>query len=82
MGDIRTRLLFLNPDFISADANYVHTQNTPSKIWNVTHNLNKRCSIQVVDSNFREIVAKVVWLNNNQVQVEFNLNFTGYVYCN
>jgi hypothetical protein len=62
--------------------NYVHTQSTPSNVWYVNHNLNVKCSVQVVDINQIEIVAEIRWDDNNNVTVFFNTDEIGYVYCN
>ena len=64
------------------DKNYVFTQTSPSDSWTVNHNLDKRCSVQVIGNDFKEVVADITWINNNTVQVDFNTATTGYVYCN
>lgn len=66
----------------TGDANYVFTQSSPSDTWTVNHNLDKRCSVQVVGDDFKEVVADITWVSNNTVLVEFNTATTGYVYCN
>jgi hypothetical protein len=66
----------------SSGANYVFTQLTPSDSWLVTHDLNKRCSVQVVGSDDKEVIAEITWIDNNTVRVDFNSATTGYVYCN
>ena len=71
-------------DFINtpSDASYVHTQSAAASIWNVNHNLNTRCSVQVVDDNKNQIIAQIDWIDDNNVQISFNIPVTGYVYCN
>jgi hypothetical protein len=64
------------------DSNYVHTQTIPSTIWNVTHNLGKRCAVQIVDVGGNEIVGNITWVNDNVVDVTFSTPLIGYVYCN
>lgn len=64
------------------DKNFVYQQVTNSSSWIVNHNLDKKCSVQVVDDAFQEIIGSITWLNNNTVKVEFNSAITGYVYCN
>lgn len=66
----------------SGDKNYVYTQTTPSALWTVNHGLDKRCSVQIVDENFKEIIGEITWVNNNTITVEFNTAIIGYVYCN
>jgi hypothetical protein len=70
------------PDNSANDKNYVLNQNVASSVWNVPHNLNKRCSVQVVDEFFNEIEAAIFWSDNNEVIVTFNSPRKGYVYCN
>jgi hypothetical protein len=65
-----------------SDKNFVYTQIVSTTVWVVNHNLNKRCSVQVVDNTFSEVEADIFWNDNNTVTVTFNSNTTGYVYCN
>lgn len=64
------------------DKNYVHTQSTPADSWTVNHNLNKKCSVQIVDDTFQEIIGNITWIDDNTVVVNFNSAIIGYVYCN
>ena len=64
------------------DISYVHTQAIPETLWIVNHNLNTKCSVQVVDEDKNEIIAQIDWINNNTVNITFNIPVSGYVYCN
>jgi len=64
------------------DISYVHTQSVPETLWIVNHNLNTKCSVQVVDEDKNEIIAQIDWIDNNTVNITLNIPFTGYVYCN
>jgi len=64
------------------DKNFVFSQIVPASIWTVNHNLNKRCSVQVVDNMFREVEAEILWNNDNTVTITTNTPTTGFVYCN
>jgi len=64
------------------DISYVHTQSVASTTWVVNHNLNTRCSVQVVDNTGNEIIGKIDWIDNNTVNVLFNIPVAGFVYCN
>lgn len=64
------------------DISYVHTQSVPETTWVVMHNLNTKCSVQVVDEDKNEIIAQIDWVNNNTVTITFNIPVSGYVYCN
>jgi len=61
----------LIPTFPS-DKNYVHVQNTAAAIWNVTHNLNKKPSVTIIDSAGSIILAKLVYVNLNTVTIDFD----------
>lgn len=65
-----------------ADANYIHTQNTPSSTWVVTHGLNKYPSISVVDSANTIVEGLATYNDINNVTIEFNGSFTGKAYFN
>ncbi len=64
------------------DISYVHTQSVAATTWVVNHNLNTRCSVQVVDTDGNEIIAQIDWIDNNTVNIIFNIPITGFVYCN
>lgn len=62
--------------------NYVHTQDIPSDTWVVNHNLNAKCAVQVVDISNNLIFANINWVDDNNVEIYFNSDEIGYVYCN
>jgi RNA:NAD 2'-phosphotransferase (TPT1/KptA family) len=66
----------------SADKHYVHLQNIPSASWVVTHNLNKRPSVVVVDSAESVVVGEVEYNSDNQVTLTFAGSFSGKAYFN
>jgi len=61
----------LIPAFPS-DKNYVHVQNTASAVWTITHNLNKKPSITIIDSAGSIVLAKLVYVNLNTVTIDFD----------
>jgi heat shock protein HslJ len=65
-----------------SDANFVHTQETPSASWTVAHNLGKRPAVQVVDSAGTQVEGDVTWLSENTVRIDFTAAFSGAAYCN
>lgn len=67
---------------ISLDANYVHTQSSPSATWVVTHNLNKFCSVTVVDSANNVVFGEVLYNSVNQVTLTFAGAFSGKAFFN
>jgi hypothetical protein len=61
----------------SGDASYTHTQVTASDQWDVTHNLNKKPSVSILDSDGYQIFAIVHYINNNRVIIEFSVPLSG-----
>ena len=66
----------------SNDKTYRHVQGSPSSVWNVSHNLNKRPAVTVADSGGTEVEGDVLYVNDNQVQLLFNAAFSGEAYFN
>ena len=64
------------------DKNYVHEQGSPSATWNVTHNLDKRASVSVVDSAGTVIICDVNYVSDNQVVLAFDSSTSGNAYFN
>lgn len=64
------------------DKNYVHSQDSPSASWTVTHNLNKRASVSVVDSAGTVIICDVDYVSDNQVVLNFDSSTSGSAYLN
>lgn len=64
------------------DANFVHDQGSPSAQWVITHNLNKKCSVTVVDSADQVVVGEITYNSVNQVTLNFVGSFSGKAYFN
>ncbi len=67
---------------VSLDSNYVYTQSAPSATWVVNHNLNKYCSVTVVDSADNTVVGEVLYNSLNQVTLTFAGAFSGKAFFN
>lgn len=61
---------------------FIFEQGIASNEWNIIHNLNKRPSIQLVDSTGREFEAVKEYINNNQVIIRLDSATTGKAYLN
>lgn len=48
----------------------------------VSHNLNKKPAVTVIDSAGDEVFGNVTHLSDNSLQVAFSSSFTGTVFCN
>lgn len=66
----------------AVDANYVHDQGVAAATWTIQHNLNKKCSVTVVDSANQIVVGEIVYDSDNQVTITFSGSFSGKAYFN
>jgi len=64
------------------DKAYVYTQAVPSTIWNITHNLNKLPSVTVVNINNVTVYGEVIYVDLNNLRIEFSAGFSGKAYMN
>ena len=64
------------------DETFVFTQGTAASQWVITHNLNKRCSVTVVDSSNSVIIGEVIYNSSNQVTLNFASAFSGKAFFN
>lgn len=63
-------------------ATYTHTQSIPAAVWTVAHNLSRRPSIAVTDHLGNLLVADVLYVDADIVQVTHGVPYIGYAYCN
>ena len=66
----------------AADTNYVHSQDLPSDTWTITHNLDKRPSVTLVDSAGTVMYADVSYVDDNSVTASFSVPVAGFAYVN
>jgi len=64
------------------DANYVYIQMQAATQWTVNHNLNKYCSVTVVDSNNDVVIGEIHYNSINQVTLTFTAAFSGKAFFN
>lgn len=64
----------------SVDLGYVHTQNTPSTTWSITHGLGFVPNITVVDSGGTVVEGSYNYPNNDSVVLTFSSAFSGKAY--
>jgi hypothetical protein len=64
------------------DKNFVFEQDTPLQEWIVTHNMNKYPAVTILDTNEKEIIGEIEYIDENSLAVRFNYNLTGKVICN
>jgi hypothetical protein len=65
-----------------SDKNFVHFQETASQTWNIEHSLNKKCTVNITDSDGNSVIAAIKWIDDDNVQINFNMPFIGYAYFN
>lgn len=73
----------------SGDLNAVHTQDTASSTWQVTHNLGKYPSVSVIDTSNTLVNGKILyedWDTNqastSKLQIIFTATFAGKAFLN
>ena len=72
---------FLGTHF-NNDTTYIFTQNTPSELWVINHNLNKYPSVDIVDSAGSIVEGDVVYADTNTIMITFSNQFSGMAYLN
>lgn len=75
-------VVLVEADFTVLDATYEHTQITALQIWSITHNLNKKPSITVVDDGENVVIGDVKYISNNEVLITFAAPISGKAYLN
>lgn len=61
---------------------FVFTQGVPATTWNIQHDLGKFPSVSVINNNNVVINGEVIYIDNNNVQLNFSAGFTGKAYLN
>lgn len=69
-------------NFPEADKSFVYEQQVPSSSWTITHNLNKFPAIIVLDSAGSIVIGEIVYINLNQIILNFSSGFSGKAYLN
>lgn len=59
---------------------FVFVQAVPDTVWTIPHNLDKRPSITIVDSGDNVVEGQEVYVDNNNVILNFEAAFTGKAY--
>lgn len=67
---------------LGSDANWVHTQTVPLKMWTIKHPLHKKVSVEIEDTAGSQMVGKIVKNDGTTVILEFNYPFSGTAILN
>lgn len=68
--------------FVVSISNFVFTQSVPSNIWVIQHDLNKFCSVTVVDSAKQVCIGDITYNDLNHLTITFSAPFSGQAYLN
>lgn len=74
--------LGLSQEIIDKIKTFVFDFDASQTVWEITHNLNKRPSVTVVDSGGNTLTPAVEYLDDNTVRILFNAPFKGQAYLN
>ena len=85
-GNITDKLLYDFAVFTLSSAaggtTFEFTQGVSATTWNITHNLGKFPSITVIDTGDTVVTGEYIYINNNQVTLNFSAAFAGKAYLN
>lgn len=68
------------PQELAQVLSYTYSQASPSSLWVIEHNLNRRVKVTIYDSAGTEVEGEVVAVTNNSVSVSFSSAFSGSAY--
>jgi len=73
-----TKLLKIGGGSNGNDLHYRFTQSLPLVKWTIQHDLNKYCSVSVVNSANEIVYGDVEYINKNKLEITFSDSFSGY----
>lgn len=75
---------FVNPDIDPnvGDKTFVYTQSAAAETWIIQHDLDKFPSVSVVNNNNVGMYGEVIYIDENNLQIEFSAGFSGKAYMN
>lgn len=59
---------------------YTHTQNSPSAVWTITHNLGYNPNATVLDSAGTTVEGSLSYPSTSTMTITFSASFAGYAY--
>jgi len=74
--------ILISSSYKTLASNYTHNQLTASASWIVTHDLNKKPSVTVVDDGNNVVFADVQYINENTLIITFTGAISGKAYLN
>ena len=67
---------------LTGDKDFTYIKNTPDKIWEITHNLDKYPSVTIVDSAGSVVMGDITYTSKSALTVTFSAAFSGKAYLN
>ena len=67
---------------IPTGGNFIFTQSIPASTWNITHTLNKFCSVEVVSDSNVVKYGSITYVDKNNLTITFSAAFSGKAYLN
>ena len=64
----------------SVQEQYRHVQSIPAAVWIISHGMNKRPYVAIVDSSGTQYEGEVEYINENLLTVSFAVSFAGTAY--
>ena len=69
-------------EFLMPGRSYHHVQSNPSRVWEISHNLNKYPTVIITDNDNNEYEGEVRKINENMIVITFSQPFSGYADLN
>lgn len=69
-------------EFLTPGRSYHHVQSNPSRVWEITHNLNKYPTVIITDNDNNEYEGEVKKIDENNIVITFSTAFSGYADLN
>lgn len=62
---------------IETDKNFEFTQSVASASWSINHNLGKRPSVTIIDTGGNQVIGDIIYVDNNNITLNFSAAFSG-----
>ena len=73
---------YIISEYFKGDAFEIHDQTQLSDVWVVSHSLDKKPSVTVVDAGDTKIVGDIEYIDNNNLTIKLNTPHIGKAYLN
>lgn len=79
---ILTNVNIMTNSSLTPDKAYIHTQEEPSDVWTINHNMKKHPSVSVVDDQGMLVMCDIQYIDIDNVIITFAMPFSGNAYFN